>query len=230
MSTFPQFSVLPKELQLLVWYFALPDPRTVHITNIDTQTRARTELYEPVKSRHQMPGLLTACRTSRGVFERHYKKICETSASFTYDQPTYFDLRRDTLYLDVTWHIYHGPIVKNFSELGTTEVLDSIRYIAVDYTPWSMLCTFHAAEMVVPLLRLFPSLEKLSFVFGAPCVCCQGNSFKFPVDLLEVRRGSRHWPFKRRIRWKVLLAAERIRQRHPEMKLPKFEVKRIQKR
>jgi hypothetical protein len=228
MLTFPQFPWLPAELQLLVWYFALPDPRTIHITNIKTQNHGTTEVHEPVKSRHKPPALLTACRASREVFLQNYKTICERS-SLKHDQPTYFDPRRDILYLDVTWHIYFGAVHETFSFLASEEVLKSIRCIAVEYTPWYRLCKFHAAERIVHLLELFASLEKLDFVLGAPCVCCQENLFKYPVDLLEITRGSRHWVFKRRIKWKAFMAAEIVRHEHPEIKLPKFDVKRIEK-
>jgi len=149
MSTFPSFPVLPAELQLSIWELALPDPRIIHITNINPEVFATTELYKSLNSRNQLPGLLTACRTSRAAFQQHREKLHKTS-SHHHDKLTYFDPLRDTLYLDVTWNFYSSSksIPTHLSLLFSNLVLNSLRHLAAENTPWSVNCTFCTASLL----------------------------------------------------------------------------------
>jgi hypothetical protein len=129
-QSFPCFSKLPAEVQLLIWGFTtLRDPRIIHITNQVTHTAGRTtELYEPLRGWKELSPLLSSCRDSRQVYKRNYVKLCVST--FEHEQPIYFDPSQDTLYLDVTWDILYRPTM-NKRKASAEMSIDGIDEVTV---------------------------------------------------------------------------------------------------
>ena len=94
-TTFPKFPELPAELQLIIWEFAIPDPRVITYTSRDWSS------YYKWKYRHNsiysltqtLPGIFHACYNSRVEALKRYK----LSFAVELCKPIYFDFARDTL-------------------------------------------------------------------------------------------------------------------------------------
>ncbi|KAE8454594.1 hypothetical protein EG329_000217 [Mollisiaceae sp. DMI_Dod_QoI] len=85
---FSPFSRLPKELRILIWEAAIPDPRILHLGFYgDSGLRSQTP----------SPSLLSVCRESLEVMSKFYTKTFGTVLSAPI---TWFDFQRDTLYID----------------------------------------------------------------------------------------------------------------------------------
>ena len=91
-DSFPKFSKLPHELQVLIWEAAIPDPRVIRFelkTRVDRsfQRSKRLERSQPP------PSMLFACHDSRDVARQVYSLAFSLSSY----QPTWVDFRRDVL-------------------------------------------------------------------------------------------------------------------------------------
>lgn len=93
---FTLFNRLPIKLRLKIWEAALPDPRVINIRQKELRkTRPRGDMMG-VTSDTKAPSALFACGESYSVAS----KFCIPSFAFADLIPeTYFDLKRDTLYL-----------------------------------------------------------------------------------------------------------------------------------
>ncbi|CZR52572.1 uncharacterized protein PAC_02449 [Phialocephala subalpina] len=73
-TTFPKFSLLPKELQLLIWSFAMEDPRTILLIAEDVEDDGVTTLYTATLS-HTPPGTLAATYDARAAALKIYRPV-----------------------------------------------------------------------------------------------------------------------------------------------------------
>ncbi|PMD40933.1 hypothetical protein L207DRAFT_583104 [Hyaloscypha variabilis F] len=104
------FQFLPREIQLMIWEYALPAPRTIHLCSYIADDRDRTEeLYEPWDSRQPESPLRTTCRDSRWIFKRMYVHLYGIT-NREHNRPLFFSPKVDTLYLDVSSDILYHPV------------------------------------------------------------------------------------------------------------------------
>lgn len=107
LCSFTSFTSLPKELQLVVWKFAVQNlaPRTVklelHLPYGNTPTFAEvniigTHLTARLICKSQVPFLLHICRDSRELALQRYKLAFQVLLQ---DRPVYFDIDQDTLWV-----------------------------------------------------------------------------------------------------------------------------------
>ncbi len=97
-KSFLKFPQLPAELQLMIWEFAIPEPRAICYSS---RTCSWTELYEYEKRNYTsnysltqtLPGILHACYDSRKEALKRYKLAFNAELC----KPVYFDFARDTL-------------------------------------------------------------------------------------------------------------------------------------
>ena len=102
-TTFPQFSKLPKELQLLVWEIAVAEPQTLTIKHGLKQDwwkmrRTVTESVEDVlccRAEYKTPGFLHACHESRKAGLKLYRPAFEAQLG----HPVYFNFENNLLYI-----------------------------------------------------------------------------------------------------------------------------------
>lgn len=91
---FPRFKELPPELQLLVWEFAIPDPRNItysknYISWHDWHHKRNIYLHSLT---YVNPGILGACYDSRAEALKRYKP----ALGIELGHPIYLDFARDT--------------------------------------------------------------------------------------------------------------------------------------
>jgi hypothetical protein len=109
-ARFPKFSQLPAELQLMIWAFAVPEPRVIRYSSH----------YPDCTVTQTLPGILHACYESRKEALKRYKTAFSV----------YFDFARDTLeFGDFT-------ALETFSKRntpfnGSTEETDAVRIVAI---------------------------------------------------------------------------------------------------
>jgi hypothetical protein len=145
--TFHKFPSLPLEIRLMIWKAALPEPRIVDIWRRPLAITAgewlekeneeqfpkdglrpssleeslADEYAEPmlgISSDTQPPSILFASRESYGVASKRYRREFRMAGSFP---ETYFDFRRDVLYLRYDTMEYNGQ------KYGENPLLDVLR-------------------------------------------------------------------------------------------------------
>ncbi|KAE9379612.1 hypothetical protein N431DRAFT_327256, partial [Stipitochalara longipes BDJ] len=92
-TSFPQFSLLPPELRLIVWEFAIPDPRAIRYSSLsysDFRIRTRSSIYSLEQT---LPSILHACYDSRKEALKRYRLAFAVELC----KPVYFDFERDML-------------------------------------------------------------------------------------------------------------------------------------
>jgi 2EXR family len=92
-TTFPRFPELPAELQLLIWEFAIPEPRVISYTSrrwSEYDFRHHSSIYS---LKQTLPAILHICYDSRTEALKRYKVAFATELC----KPIYFDFDRDTL-------------------------------------------------------------------------------------------------------------------------------------
>jgi hypothetical protein len=115
-TCFPKFSQLPAELQLMIWEFAIPEPRVIRFSSqFHGWSLAQTH-----------PGILHACYESRKEALKRY----QTAFSVALRKPVYFDFARDTLeFGDFTALDTFSKRNTQFN--GSTEETDKVRTVAI---------------------------------------------------------------------------------------------------
>jgi 2EXR family len=133
-TTFPRFSLLPAELQLLIWEFAIPDPRVICYSSRtgawfewNKYTRAYTSIYSLTQT---LPGILHACYDSRKEALKRYK------LAFTMElcKPVYFDFARDTLEFG-DFAAFDAFSKRNTRFNGSAIEADDVRTVAITLGP-----------------------------------------------------------------------------------------------
>lgn len=117
---FTLFPNLPRELRVLIWKFALPDPRIIFIHKLWEQDGYQKsygiwdsyEVYQRDKNNFCPLKYFLVCREFHEVFEEHYKRLKfkdlsishlnETHATFFTPKP-YIYVKRDTLVINISY-------------------------------------------------------------------------------------------------------------------------------
>lgn len=168
---FHVFAQLPKELRILIWETAMPDPRVIHLRYRGGST---------LESRTPPPALLFACRESFEIMTKFYTK---TFGTVLLSASTWFNFRHDTLYIDTQLrkqlpYLYLDTIrVENLAIYA--ERLHGLYRWGDHYMPIETL--------LHKVLRLFSSLQKLTIItFQYFDNKHSGTIFKEPLLLLPV--------------------------------------------
>jgi hypothetical protein len=116
----PQFRLFPKfsrEIQLMVWEFAVWGLEPRHITmkvSIPREANSRPQIERGFRGRkqHDILSLLRACRNSRQISLKTYKPCF--AKHFKSGQPEYFNSFKDILVIDSLeeFHLFMGPFTK----------------------------------------------------------------------------------------------------------------------
>jgi hypothetical protein len=125
-ATFPKFPLLPAELRLTIWEFAIPEPRVIRYTSRTYREYNRWYHASIYRLEHTIPGILHACYDSRIEALKRYKVALLVDLS----RPVYFDFERDTL------EFGDFEALEAFSKLntkfnGSTLEADRIRTLAI---------------------------------------------------------------------------------------------------
>ncbi|CZR62991.1 uncharacterized protein PAC_12888 [Phialocephala subalpina] len=147
---FHVFTQLPKELRVLIWEAAMPDPRVIHL---------RYQGDRGLKSRTPVPTLLFVCRESFEVMSRYYTKSFGT---VLWSASTWFNFQKDTLYIDNQLkkhlpYLYLDTIhVQNLAIYSEASRTEGLYRWGDHHMPMELL--LHKA------LRLFPNVQKLTII------------------------------------------------------------------
>ncbi|TGO55786.1 hypothetical protein BOTNAR_0237g00020 [Botryotinia narcissicola] len=186
-SSFPKFSLLPKEIQLKIWFQALPEGKMVYAT--------KHGIF-PSSKPH---ALHDASFDSREVFLKHYKRICAHTEGCIYARcnkaPVFYSPSEDTiichadstrtigLYISGDGLLCPELICRKerrmvFAELRHMGILAS-RYLygPSDYVAYrddafdrTMMLKDENMSLYAELFATFPILESFSFVIGSGAV------------------------------------------------------------
>ncbi|PMD34371.1 hypothetical protein L207DRAFT_588965 [Hyaloscypha variabilis F] len=127
---FPQFSFLPPELRLIVWEFAIPDPRVIRyssLSDIECRHLARSTIYSLEQT---LPGILHACYDSRREALKRYR----LAFAIELGKPLYFDFERDTLEFG-DFNALEAFSKRNTKFNGSMMEADFVRTLAITLTP-----------------------------------------------------------------------------------------------
>ena len=129
-SYFPHFSLLPPELRLIIWEFAIPDPRVIRYSSLsyrELRLRTHSSIYGLEQT---LPGILHASYDSRKEALKRYR------LAFTIElgKPVYFDFERDTLEFG-DFDALEAFSKRNTKFNGYKMEADSIRTLAITVEP-----------------------------------------------------------------------------------------------
>jgi hypothetical protein len=164
-KSFKLFSMLPTELRLNVWRFAI-FPRAVDIVVDETVKIAEPRCsFTHFRTRTQLPATFLVCRESREVVLPQYK-LCFGSASYPNQAPSiiYFNPDVDTLYFGFNNGSASREAVVNFIQHAFDELccharleIEFVKRIAVSHRILDRVPDF--AGLLAHLTRL-PSIEE----------------------------------------------------------------------
>jgi 2EXR family len=123
--------------------------------------------------------------------------------------------------------VYNADL-NHFPFLADKLVLGSIRHLAMDHRCWNGWCTFHRIENIINFFPNFPGLETFTFVFGED-VWGEDEECKYPLELSDLRADNLALPYMRKVELRESKAQELARQKQTELKLPKFNMKILEK-
>jgi len=144
-AAFPQFPQLPKEIQLLVWSFAVLDPRMIHIesglvTTVwtdrgdkNTDPSNINEKEEICLTKIAIPPVLHACYDSRVAGLKVFKAVGKAQfghliyVNFNLDIFQFADKHISKLFVKLELNRVFEPVVEDEEE--EPALMDSIKYI-----------------------------------------------------------------------------------------------------
>ncbi|ESZ96482.1 hypothetical protein SBOR_3104 [Sclerotinia borealis F-4128] len=253
LSSFEKFPLLPKEIQLQIWYHALPKGQLVSDRAIELSSlRIPHVLYY-------------VCLESRQAYLKFYKQIYNHDANcHNYKRlqglppqlpPQLFNPMIDTILWDVPFYAdfrYKYLLLKGYNcpHRCTREITVEYRHIAIlaDQKWYSDAATAYNVNSRVKdvssntgkrisiweqFLKMYPALETLSFVVG--CEIVEQTLEMFPkMRLVKSLKGSGR---KNQAGLKLLMennfapriaeirsSFEEWKRRHPEANIPKIEM------
>lgn len=200
LSTFTKFPLLAKEIQLEIWYHALPEGQFVY--------RNARFLYPPPKPH----ALYYASVDSRGVYLKNYKNInihdttCRCYAREK-EAPLFFNSMKDTIVNTIEQRSHNNHcLLGSFSICCHAKQRTSVEFhhvaVIADqlcYRSWSadyridaLVHDFNASKRISiyeSFLNNHPAIETLRFVVG--CETVRQTAALFPeMSLVEALRGS----------------------------------------
>ncbi|EKD12720.1 uncharacterized protein L3040_006869 [Drepanopeziza brunnea f. sp. 'multigermtubi'] len=115
LTTFPQFSRFPREIQHMIWERAIPDRRVVQFTAPDAIQRSLTTPTGSfvLRIRYINPSILLACSDSRAAGLKMYEQAFAPYVR----RPIYFNFERDYLELDTR-------TIEYFAELSEDNIVE----------------------------------------------------------------------------------------------------------
>ncbi|PBP23735.1 hypothetical protein BUE80_DR005388 [Diplocarpon rosae] len=160
LTTFPQFSRLPRELQLMIWATVVPERRVIQLIGPDSAQTSLPPGTPPASFRlcirFSIPPILSTCFDARAAGLKIYEK-----AFVSYLQrPVYFDFDRDYLELDVRTIEYFAGM----SEDRDTPLLEPLKVKSLALMNDRPL----RAQDVVFYCKLFSRLERLAISEPGP--------------------------------------------------------------
>jgi len=199
---FPQFNKFPREIRLATWKLAIPEPRIVHLKHSRMraddddwrfQVRSDGEIPPPhgksadheheghavdpwsrwgFKSDSQIPSLLLVCRESFLAVSQSYSLTFSGTRAIP---QTYFDFRRDTLYLNVDsldsscegGYSSGNPLATITAKHLNEADVARVEHLAID--PTAITTFLHPLELdqwVTDTILPFSNLKTLSVVLG----------------------------------------------------------------
>ncbi len=118
---FHQFAKLPRELRLMIWAYALPDPRVVNIERIRTNPRD----YR-ISCEDRVPSTLLINHESREACRARYT-LSFATFGHVHGPPVYFDFSRDVISLSKCGNLWWT----DFNEIFNRD-LSSVKRVMVD--------------------------------------------------------------------------------------------------
>jgi hypothetical protein len=139
---FHQFAKLPRELRLMIWEYALPDPRVVTIERVSAPMNPRD--YR-ISCEDRVPSTLLVNHESHEACRARYTLSFATFGD-VHGPPVYFDFSRDVISLSKCSSLWYT----DFNEIFNRD-LSSVRRAMVDD---GGLGVFVVPQLVVPFHRL----------------------------------------------------------------------------
>ncbi|QSZ32513.1 hypothetical protein DSL72_002091 [Monilinia vaccinii-corymbosi] len=161
MSSFPQFPLLPTEIQLQIWYFAL-EVQDGHIVPIENLRYGR--------SRKFMPHVLyfVNCDARRTYLEFHKKNLARYSRMGI----VIFDPRIDIVFMEGGWVHHVGLLFAQIRDGVESSIMKDVRNIAIGgfmeikATHDGRRPRIFPNSMGNAIARVLPSLETFTYVLG----------------------------------------------------------------
>lgn len=163
--SFPQFSRMPKEIRLLIWEMALPDPRVVTIESkpmkkaaADESSRGFFEFMSPIgiTSDSSPPHILLACREAFSVVSKFYEPVFCIFNSFP---ETYFNFDLDTVYLNSD--LFELDLMDSMSLIADQENLQQVHHLAILLDASRLPLIQRIEEWLEPLICTFTGRKHL---------------------------------------------------------------------
>jgi hypothetical protein len=165
---FPQFSLLPIEVRLLIWEATFPGPR-VHELHPCSKVRSGRLMFRSNAS--SVPVVLQICRESRYIALQHYQ-LMDFDPSFPAKpvRKFYFNPRADTLFLNTLTALYMTLILleENIIDAQRIGVLEGWQNVAIDADRAHLITLLSGLQGRAPrpgFKRVFPNLQSLTIAF-----------------------------------------------------------------
>ncbi|KAF7883649.1 uncharacterized protein EAF02_005569 [Botrytis sinoallii] len=220
LSTFPKFPLFPKEIQLKIWFHALPDGRMFYVGIYG--------VFPPPRPH----ALYDVSPESRGVFLKHSKRLPTHTAGCVYAKwskdPIFYSPLRDTIvYLDCC-----DERKRFFAELRHVGVLADCQQYAIpagdcrfDTIDRDLMLSDGNMSFYAQLLTDCPMLKSFSFVIGS-------NAVQKKVREIPGMRSAKanYWKetileeFYQEKMEEIRNVVEKWKQLHPEAIVPQIEI------
>lgn len=162
LPSFTSFKKLPLELRLMVWGFALPGPRVIHLKLAANKVHGFAIASEIAASRIKavttIPGVLHAVHESREAALKYYSVAFEDHPKV---QTMFFNFDHDYLHisLQLLGSLFGGPDMSKVRD-GT---LRKIRKLMIDQT-----CQLSPLSLDTQLMGFFKSLNHIIIPYKYP--------------------------------------------------------------
>ncbi|KAF7904860.1 uncharacterized protein EAF01_005382 [Botrytis porri] len=156
MSSFPQFALLPTELQLQIWYFAL-EVQEGHIVPVENLRYGRPRKFKP----HNL--YFVNCDSRRTYLGYHKRNL----ARYPRLGIVVFDPRIDIVLVEVGWVKWIKNALTQIRDRPEGSVMKDVRNIAI-----AVFSLSHDGLQTLPnsmgntIARVLPSLENFVYDFG----------------------------------------------------------------